>query len=89
MLYNASKAGKKGLIKEKISGEVVFDNVVFSYPKEQDRQILRGISLKTEPNGTTAFVGDSGCGKSTIIQLIMRFYDPNAGSITMDGVDLR
>jgi ABC-type multidrug transport system fused ATPase/permease subunit len=41
------------------------------------------------PNGTTAFVGDSGCGKSTIIQLVMRFYDPDQGRITLDGVDLK
>ncbi len=51
--------------------------------------ILRGLSLSVEPDQTVALVGPSGCGKSTVIQLIQRFYDPGAGSVSLDGVDLK
>lgn len=51
--------------------------------------ILNGISFELRPNETTAFVGESGCGKSTVMQLLMRFYDPLEGRITIDGIDLR
>lgn len=51
--------------------------------------MLKNLSLEAEPGLDTAFVGDSGCGKSTIIQLMMRFYDPDEGKITLDGIDLR
>lgn len=62
--------------------------MTFSYPKDRSRKILDGINVEFNQN-LTALVGESGCGKSTIFQLIMRFYDPEEGRITLDGIDLK
>ena len=66
-------------------------NVDFAYPARPDVPVLRGLSLVVPANQTVAIAGLSGCGKSTIIQLLQRFYDPcNAhGSVSVDGRDLR
>ncbi|MBM3292196.1 ABC transporter ATP-binding protein [Candidatus Bathyarchaeota archaeon] len=69
------------------SGVVSFNDVVFSYVK--DEPVLKDISFKTKPGERLAIFGQTGSGKSTIINLLGRFYDPNHGSITIDGVDLR
>ena len=69
-------------------GVIKFENVTFSYPKEPTKKILDNVSLEFNTH-SSALVGESGCGKSTIFQLLMRFYDPDEGRITMDGVDLR
>jgi ATP-binding cassette subfamily B protein len=69
-------------------GEVTFDNVVFHYPARPDASALDGFSLKVSPGETVALVGPSGAGKSTVFQLLLRFYDPASGTITIDGVDL-
>jgi len=66
-----------------------FKNVCFSYPNKPGAQILKSINLVFEAGKRTALVGESGCGKSTCIQMIERFYDPTSGSITLDGKDLR
>jgi len=70
-------------------GTVEFDNVVFHYPSRPDVAALAGFSLKVAPDETIALVGPSGAGKSTILQLLLRFYDPASGSIRFDGCDLR
>ena len=70
-----------------ISGRVVFDNVVFEYLPE--RPVLRGISLTAEPGELVALVGHTGAGKSSIINILLRFYDIKSGSITIDGHDIR
>ena len=71
--------------KEKSKGEIEFKNVKFTYPSRKDVPILHGIDLKVEAGKTVALVGSSGSGKSTIIQLIERFYAPDSGSILLDG----
>jgi len=70
-----------------ISGRVVFDNVVFEYLP--DRPVLRGISLTAEPGELVALVGHTGAGKSSIINILLRFYDIKSGAITIDGHDIR
>nr|XP_056713062.1 ATP-binding cassette sub-family B member 5 [Euleptes europaea] len=79
----------EGFKPDKLRGEIEFKNVHFSYPSRPDSQILKGLNLKIQPGKTIAFVGSSGCGKSTTIQLLQRFYDPNEGEITIDGHDIR
>lgn len=72
-----------------IRGDVEFRDVYFSYPTRPDEKIFRGFSL-TIPSGTTvALVGQSGSGKSTVISLIERFYDPELGDVLIDGVNLK
>lgn len=68
-------------------GEIVFDHVWFAYNEEE--WVLRDVSFRIEPGQTIAFVGATGAGKSSIIQLINRFYDIQKGSIKLDGVDIR
>jgi ATP-binding cassette, subfamily B, bacterial len=68
-------------------GALQFRNVSFGY--QDDRQILQTVDLKIEPNQIIALVGGTGAGKSTLLSLVPRFYDPSAGSVTLDGRDLR
>ena len=70
-----------------IEGDVVFENVVFEYVP--DRPVLRGISLHANPGDVVALVGHTGAGKSSIINILLRFYDIKSGSITIDGHDIR
>lgn len=70
-------------------GEIVFQKVGFAYPARPSVRALNGVSLRVEPGETVALVGPSGAGKTTIIQLILRFYDPQSGLISIDGIDLR
>ena len=69
-------------------GAVHFDDVTFHYPSRPEDAALNGLSLDITPGETVALVGPSGAGKSTVFQLLLRFYDPQSGSITIDGVDL-
>ena len=70
-------------------GRVVFDAVTFHYPARPSLPALHAFSLTVEPGETVALVGPSGAGKTTVLQLLLRFYDPQAGAIRLDGVDLR
>ncbi|MCG5516274.1 ABC transporter transmembrane domain-containing protein [Ectothiorhodospira sp. 9100] len=70
-------------------GQVVLDQVVFRYPSRPEPPALAGITLTLEPGEKVALVGPSGAGKSTVLQLLLRFYDPESGRILFDGVDVR
>jgi len=67
-------------------GEIAFENVGFTYPTRPDTPALDGFSLAVRPGETVALVGPSGAGKSTVIQLLLRFYDPQSGHVRIDGV---
>ncbi|MDB6453382.1 ABC transporter transmembrane domain-containing protein [Falsirhodobacter sp. 20TX0035] len=71
-----------------VRGEIVFDNVLFHYPQRPGQSALSGITLRVAPGETVALVGPSGAGKTTVLQLLLRFYDPQAGVISIDGVEL-
>jgi ATP-binding cassette subfamily B (MDR/TAP) protein 1 len=77
------------LDKEKVKGTFEFKNVNFRYPTRTDLQVMKNFSVTIEGGKTTALVGPSGSGKSTIIQFIERFYDPESGSIELDGVNIK
>jgi ATP-binding cassette subfamily B protein len=70
-------------------GRVMFDQVVFHYPARPKQAALEGFSLTVEPGQTVALVGPSGAGKTTVLQLLLRFYDPESGAVRLDGIDLR
>lgn len=70
-------------------GAVAFEGVGFHYPSRPGQSALDGVSLSVAPGETVALVGPSGAGKTTILQLLMRFYDPQQGRVTLDGIDIR
>jgi ATP-binding cassette subfamily B protein len=72
-----------------VRGDIAFEGVTFRYPARPEVSALNGVSLRVAPGETVALVGPSGAGKTTILQLLMRFYDPQEGTVRMDGVDLR
>ncbi len=74
---------------EPARGALAFHDVVFSYPSRPDRPALDRFDLQVAPGETVALVGPSGAGKTTVFQLLLRFYDMQSGSIDLDGVDLR
>jgi ATP-binding cassette subfamily B protein len=73
----------------KLRGDVVFEEVEFSYPSRKDVQVLKGVSLDARAGERIALVGPSGAGKSTIVSLLLRFYDPDGGCILIGGKDAR
>ncbi|CAH1394589.1 unnamed protein product [Nezara viridula] len=75
-------------IKPEINGNIEFQDVTFSYPTREKVQVLKRLNLRIEAGKTVALVGDSGCGKSTIVSLLERFYLPNEGKILIDGNDI-
>ncbi|XP_026751767.1 multidrug resistance protein homolog 49-like isoform X2 [Galleria mellonella] len=75
--------------KPELTGDLELKDVYFKYPARPDVQVLNGINLKLNRNETVALVGSSGCGKSTVLQLLQRMYDPETGSVTASGHDLR
>ena len=72
-----------------VKGEIEFDAVSFVYPTRRQDVALDGLSLVIKPGETVAIVGASGAGKSTLFSLLLRFYDPQSGSIKLDGADIR
>uniref|UniRef100_A0A9J7YHQ6 ABC-type xenobiotic transporter n=1 Tax=Cyprinus carpio carpio TaxID=630221 RepID=A0A9J7YHQ6_CYPCA len=82
-------SSKEGHKPDHVKGDIEFKNIHFSYPSRKDVKILQGMNLKVPHGKTIALVGASGCGKSTTIQLLQRFYDPDSGEVTLDGHDIR
>lgn len=82
------KSPKNGIKETNIKGLVEFNNVTFTYP-DGEEPVLKDISFKAKKGETVAFIGSTGSGKSTLINLIPRFYDVTEGSIKIDGVDVR
>jgi ATP-binding cassette, subfamily B, bacterial len=72
-----------------LTGAVRFERVLFAYPSHPERPALRDLNIAVEPGTTVALVGPSGAGKTSVFQLLMRFYDPNGGRVRLDGIDLR
>ncbi|MGA0777206.1 MAG: ABC transporter transmembrane domain-containing protein [Gemmobacter sp.] len=72
-----------------VRGAIAFEGVRFAYPTRPGVAVLSDVGLHIRPGETVALVGPSGAGKTTVLQLILRFYDPEAGRITLDGIDLR
>ncbi|MBP1875108.1 ATP-binding cassette subfamily B protein [Ensifer adhaerens] len=70
-------------------GAISFDDVYFAYPARPDYKSLNGLSFAIKPGETVAIVGPSGAGKSTVFSMLLRFYDPAKGSVTVDGIDIR
>ncbi|HPA02709.1 MAG TPA: ATP-binding cassette domain-containing protein, partial [Chiayiivirga sp.] len=73
----------------RVAGELRFENVTFRYPSRPDAPALHDFSLHVRPGENVALVGPSGAGKSTVLQLLLRFHDPDQGAIRVDGTDLR
>jgi len=82
-------ASPKGSKPETVTGEITLEDVRFHYPSRPTVQILKGLSITFHAGKTAALVGASGSGKSTIISLVERFYDPTSGVVKLDGVDLK
>ncbi|XP_031765976.2 ATP-dependent translocase ABCB1-like isoform X2 [Galleria mellonella] len=78
-----------GVTPKSCDGNIEFKNVVFNYPSKPDVPVLKGINMKVNHGQTAALVGHSGCGKSTVVQLISRYYDVINGTVTVDGNDVR
>ena len=70
-------------------GKIEFRNVWFRYPTRKEDFVLRGLNLVINPKESVALVGESGCGKSTFVNLAMRFYDVDDGAVLIDDVDIR
>ena len=79
----------QGIVPATIQGEIEFCDVKFNYPSRKEVPVLRGVSLTIPKGKKVALVGETGCGKSTSIQLIERYYDPDFGTIKIDGKDIR
>ena len=80
---------ENGVTETETKGYLEFDNVTFAYPGETESPVLHNISFKAKPGETIAFIGSTGSGKSSLVQLIPRFYDVTLGKILVDGVAVR
>ncbi|XP_037059432.1 ATP-dependent translocase ABCB1 isoform X4 [Peromyscus leucopus] len=86
---NIDSFSTKGHKPDSIMGNLEFKNVHFSYPSRSGVKVLKGLNLKVQSGQTVALVGNSGCGKSTTVQLLQRLYDPIEGVVSIDGQDIR
>lgn len=89
IMNDSNYESSNSFYKEKIRGHIKFENVTFSYPSNPDHPVLKNVSFEILPGQKIGIVGTSGSGKTTISQLLERFYDPQEGKIFIDGVDIR
>lgn len=78
-----------GIVIKNVNGNVDYKDIRFRYPTRKDAQVLQGLNLAVHAGQTVALVGHSGCGKSTCIQLLERFYDPDSGEVQLDGQNIK
>ncbi|KAK6785819.1 hypothetical protein RDI58_014344 [Solanum bulbocastanum] len=78
-----------GMTLDTVKGDIELKHVSFKYPTRPDIQILRDLCLTIRSGKTVALVGESGCGKSTVISLLQRFYDPDSGQVSLDGIEIQ
>ncbi|PWZ08638.1 ABC transporter B family member 11 [Zea mays] len=86
---NIDPSSDEGMVLADVTGELELRHICFSYPSRPGTQIFRDLNLRIPSGKTVVLVGESGCGKSTVIALLERFYDPDSGTITLDGVDIK
>jgi len=87
---NARESEKTGVkIGETFEGKIEFKDVWFRYPRRKEDFVLRGLNITINPHESIALVGESGCGKSTFVNLVMRFYDVDSGEVLVDGVNIK
>ncbi|KAL8263308.1 hypothetical protein R6Q59_024657 [Mikania micrantha] len=86
---NVDRNGESGLELDSVSGQLELKNVDFSYPSRPDVKILNNFTLSVPAGKTIALIGSSGSGKSTVVSLIERFYDPTSGQVMLDGHDIK
>ncbi|KAJ8025239.1 Multidrug resistance protein 1A [Holothuria leucospilota] len=79
----------KGAHPIELTGKITFEDVHFTYPTRKEAKVLQGFNLEVNVGQTVALVGSSGCGKSTTVALIQRYYDPDSGSVKLDDQDIR
>lgn len=85
----SDQRNKKSIVKGNLKGKIEFRNVWFRYPSRRGQWVFKGLNLTVYPNEVVAVVGESGAGKSTFINLVMRFYDPERGQVLVDDVDVK
>lgn len=85
----SDQLNKKSIVKGNLKGKIEFRNVWFRYPSRRGQWVFKGLNLTVHPNEVVAVVGESGAGKSTFINLVMRFYDPERGQVLVDDVDVK
>ncbi len=86
---NIDPVGTEGEMPKHISGQIIFRDVAFAYPARPTLRVLEGLNLEFEARKITAIVGASGSGKSTVVGLTERWYDPLEGQIFLDGTDIK
>ena len=87
--YEIDSSSPDGLKPKSLEGNISFRNVTFAYPTRQEINVFNGLNLEIKAGQTVALCGPSGGGKSTVVQLVERFYDPQSGEILLDGTPLR
>lgn len=83
------KNAPEGQVNKMPEGHIEMTDVKFNYPTKKDVQVLNGVHIDIPANTVVAFVGASGCGKSSVMKLIERFYDPQEGALLYDGINIK